>query len=187
MLGAYILSLHGHRPLLMDMRASSHDDDHIVTPFQVNGRWGCLSKPNHAALRFRNAVYRSIRELMMSYFDEYLSKDGERSLRSYSMPIHIDAVFGQSDNCVTHTLPTENLLEDTRWGCSIAPVGRRSRQPHQWPLDAVACCSLLSADAPTHLMASSHAQARDGMQLGVMWNILQASRNQETTSYRESA
>lgn len=83
MLGAYILSLHGHRPLLMDMRASSHDDDHVVTPFQVNGRWGCLSKPNHAALRFRNAVYRSIRELMMSYFDEYLSKDGERSLRSY--------------------------------------------------------------------------------------------------------
>ena len=94
MLGAYILSLHGHQPLLLDMRASSHDDDHIVAPFKVNGRWGCLSKPNHAALRFRNGVYRSIRELMMSYFDEYLSKDGTRELRAYSRPVHLDAVFG---------------------------------------------------------------------------------------------
>ena len=146
MLGAYILSLHGHRPLLMDMRASSHDDDHIVTPFQVNGRWGCLSKPNHAALRFRNAVYRSIRELMMSYFDEYLSKDGERSLRSYSMPIHIDAVFGQSDNCVTHTLPTENLLEDTRWGARSPPLGggRGNRISGLSIRKPAALCSLLT-------------------------------------------
>ena len=94
MLGAYILSLHGHAPMLLDMRASSADDDHIVTPFKVNGRWGCLSKPNHAALRFRNGVYKTIRELMMSYFDEYLSKDGVRSLRAYSYPVHLDAVFG---------------------------------------------------------------------------------------------
>lgn len=53
-----------------------------------------MSKPNHAALRFRNGVYKTIRELMMSYFDEYLSKDGVRSLRAYSYPVHLDAVFG---------------------------------------------------------------------------------------------
>ena len=52
------------------MRASSSDDDHIVVPYTVAGRWGFLSKPNHAALRFRNPVYRSLREAMMSYFDE---------------------------------------------------------------------------------------------------------------------
>ena len=55
---------------LLDMRASSSDDDHIVVPYTVAGRWGLLSKPNHAALRFRNPVYRSLREAMMSYFDE---------------------------------------------------------------------------------------------------------------------
>eukprot|EP00041_Stephanoeca_diplocostata_P011044 m.179374 g.179374 ORF g.179374 m.179374 type:complete len:833 (+) comp18391_c0_seq1:392-2890(+) len=94
MLGAYILSLHGHAPFLLDLRASSSDDDHIVTPFMLDGRWGCLSKSNHAALRYRNPVYLTLRELVMSYFDDYLSKDGVRSLRSYSLPIHLDAVFG---------------------------------------------------------------------------------------------
>merc|ERR1712224_459446 len=63
MLGAYILSLHGHPPYLMDMCA--HDDDsHNVVPFRVNGKWGCLSVSNHASLRYRNPVYRTIRELM---------------------------------------------------------------------------------------------------------------------------
>eukprot|EP00035_Acanthoeca_spectabilis_P027955 m.468580 g.468580 ORF g.468580 m.468580 type:complete len:758 (-) comp27577_c0_seq1:70-2343(-) len=94
MLGAYVLSLHGHRPMLLDMRASSSDDDHIVTPYCIEGRWGCLSKTNHAAIRFRNPVYKTLRELLMSYFDEYLSKDGTRELRSYSYPVHLDAVFG---------------------------------------------------------------------------------------------
>jgi hypothetical protein len=56
MLAAHILSLHCHQQYLLDMRASSQDDDHIVVPFVKNGRWGCISKPNHAALRFRNGV-----------------------------------------------------------------------------------------------------------------------------------
>lgn len=56
MLGAYVLSLHGHAPLLLDLRASSSDDDHIVTPYMLDGRWGCLSKSNHAALRCVSCV-----------------------------------------------------------------------------------------------------------------------------------
>lgn len=71
MLGSYILSLQGHPPFLMDLRACEADDDHIVTPFRVGRRWGCLSVSNHASLRFRNPVYRTLREMIMSYFDDY--------------------------------------------------------------------------------------------------------------------
>jgi hypothetical protein len=95
MLGAYILSLHGYAPYLMDMRADSEiDDDHIVVPFKINGHWGCLSKSNHASLRYRNPVYKTIRELMMSYFDDYMNGKGVRSLRSYSQPANLAVVFG---------------------------------------------------------------------------------------------
>eukprot|EP00038_Savillea_parva_P000887 m.99622 g.99622 ORF g.99622 m.99622 type:complete len:592 (+) comp10313_c0_seq4:341-2116(+) len=94
MLGAYILSLHGHAPYLMDLRACAADDDHIVTPFRIGRRWGCLSVSNHASLRFRNPVYRTLREMIMSYFDDYMNGKGERTLRAYSQPVHLAAVFG---------------------------------------------------------------------------------------------
>eukprot|EP00039_Didymoeca_costata_P008709 m.115339 g.115339 ORF g.115339 m.115339 type:complete len:570 (-) comp14198_c0_seq2:167-1876(-) len=94
MLGAYLLSLHGFPPLLMDLRASTADDDHIVTPFYIHKRWGCLSVSNHASLRYRNPVYKSWRELIMSYFDDYMNGKGQRTLRSYSKPVNLDIVFG---------------------------------------------------------------------------------------------
>eukprot|EP00041_Stephanoeca_diplocostata_P029071 m.848481 g.848481 ORF g.848481 m.848481 type:complete len:563 (-) comp23488_c0_seq3:95-1783(-) len=96
MLGAYILSLHGFCPYLMDLRACSADDDHIVTPFRIGRRWGCLSVSNHASLRYRNPVYRTFRELMMSYFDDYMNGKGERTLRAYSLPINLRTVFGNA-------------------------------------------------------------------------------------------
>jgi hypothetical protein len=93
MLGAYILSLHGHPPYIMDMCA--HDDDsHNVIPFRVDGKWGCLSISNHSSLRYRNPVYRTLRELMMSYFDDYMNGKGQRSLHAYSMPMNLSVVFG---------------------------------------------------------------------------------------------
>ena len=55
---------------MMDLRACASDDDHIVTPFRVGKYWGCLSVSNHASLRFRNPVYRTLRELVMTYFDD---------------------------------------------------------------------------------------------------------------------
>ena len=95
MLGAFVLSLHGHPPYLCDMRASSRDDDHNIAVFQwVGGRWGCLSVSNHSSLRYRNPIYRSLRELGMSYFDDYMNNAGERTLRSMSKPINLAAVFG---------------------------------------------------------------------------------------------
>jgi len=93
MLGAYILSLHGHPPLMMDMCAYE-DDSHNVIPFKVDGLWGCLSVSNHASLRYRNPIYKTLREMMMSYADDYMNGKGQRSLHAYSNPYHLGVVFG---------------------------------------------------------------------------------------------
>lgn len=83
-LGAYILSLHGYPPLLMYLKASRQDFDHVIAPFKERGFWGALSKTNHAVLRYREPVYKTIRELVMSYFHEYMIDDGTKTLRAYS-------------------------------------------------------------------------------------------------------
>ncbi len=89
-LGAYILSLHGFKPLVMHLEATKGDWDHVVAPFQQNGLWGALSKTNHAVLRYREPVYRSIRELAMSYFHEYFTDNGVKTLRRYSRPLDLN-------------------------------------------------------------------------------------------------
>src|SRR3989338_8347400 len=66
--GAYILSLHGFTPYLLHLKATREDYDHIIVPFKLRGLWGALSKTNHAVLRYREPVYKNIRELVMSYF-----------------------------------------------------------------------------------------------------------------------
>lgn len=83
---AAVLNSLGHRPLLLDLVASGDDDDHVVAPFQIDGYWGAISKTNHAVLRYREPVYRSVRELSMSYFHEYfLQSNGRKTLRSYAL------------------------------------------------------------------------------------------------------
>lgn len=90
LLGAYILSLHGHKPLILHLKAEKNDFDHMLAIFQVHGRFGALSKTNHYCLRYRDPVYKSIRELVMSYFHEYfLNKNGKKTLRSYSKPLDL--------------------------------------------------------------------------------------------------
>ena len=83
------LWLKGEEPLLLDLKASG-DDDHIVTLYQRNGYWGAISKTNHSALRFRDPVYKSIRELAMSFFHEYfVNETGKKSLRFYGQPLNL--------------------------------------------------------------------------------------------------
>lgn len=89
-LGAYILSLHGLKPYLMHLKANKTDYDHVVAPFKVGNFWGALSKTNHAVLRYREPVYRNIRELAMSYFHEYFLNDGEKTLRQYSKLLNLN-------------------------------------------------------------------------------------------------
>jgi hypothetical protein len=84
LLGAYILSLHGFKPYLLHLRATKEDYDHVIAPFKLGGRWGALSKTNHAVLRYREPIYKNIRELALSYFHEYFLDNGQKTLRQYS-------------------------------------------------------------------------------------------------------
>jgi hypothetical protein len=90
LLGAYILSQHGFTPYLMHLKTTKGDFDHVVTPFKINGLWGALSKTNHAVLRYREPVYKNIRELAMSYFHEYFLNNGTKTLRQYSKLLNLN-------------------------------------------------------------------------------------------------
>jgi hypothetical protein len=83
---AACLLLHGRDAFLMDLRSLPADQDHVVTLFKEHGLWGAISKTNHAVLRWRDPIYRSPRELAVSYAHEYYLKDGRKSLLAYSKP-----------------------------------------------------------------------------------------------------
>lgn len=85
---AACLEFLGYKPLLVDMKAWN-DDDHVIAVFKKNNHWGAVAKSNFTTLRYREPVYRSIRELVMSYFDFYFNLNGEKSLRSYSRPLDL--------------------------------------------------------------------------------------------------
>lgn len=89
LLAAAILCFHGHKPLLIDLKVTAEDDDHVIAVFKENGHWGAVSKTNHGVLRYRDPVYRNIRELVMSFFNEYFLDNGKKTLRSYSRPIDL--------------------------------------------------------------------------------------------------
>ncbi len=90
MFAAAALRFQGYKPLVLDLTTVKDDDDHVVAVFRHNGHWGAISKTNHAVLRYREPVYKSIRELVMSYFHEYFTNhDGKKTLRSYSMPVDL--------------------------------------------------------------------------------------------------
>lgn len=89
LLAASILWYHGHKPLLLDLRSKKNDYDHVVALFQKNGFWGAISKTNHNVLRFRDPIYKNIRELALSYFHEYFLNSGEKTMRDYSVPFDL--------------------------------------------------------------------------------------------------
>ncbi len=90
MLAATALWLQGQKPLLLDLRTTAEDEDHVVTLYRLNGYWGAISKTNHAVLRFRDPIFKTVRELALSYFNEYFMFDtGKKTLREYSVPIDL--------------------------------------------------------------------------------------------------
>jgi hypothetical protein len=105
---AAALRFHGHPPLVVDMR-SWNDDDHVLAVFRRDGRrakrggprlktaeyWGCVAKSNFTVLRFREPIYRTIRELMLSYFDVYFNAIGQKTLRGYSVPFDLSRFDAQ--------------------------------------------------------------------------------------------
>jgi hypothetical protein len=86
---AAALAYHGRPPLLMDIRALPSDQDHIIALFRERGLWGAISKTNHAILRWRDPIYRSPRELAMTYAHEYALPGGKKSMLSFSKPFSL--------------------------------------------------------------------------------------------------
>lgn len=91
MLAAAIFWYHGRPPLLLDLKVAENkgDVDHVVALFKEGGLWGAVSKTNHGVLRYRDPVYKTVRELALSYFNEYFLDDGFKTLRSYSAPFNL--------------------------------------------------------------------------------------------------
>ncbi|MBM4022284.1 MAG: hypothetical protein FJ284_08600 [Planctomycetes bacterium] len=85
---AAALALAGHPPLLMDIAAARGDVDHVVTLFRRRGLWGAISKSNSPLLRYRDPIHRSLRELAISYFPQYV-KHRRKTLRGYSVPVDL--------------------------------------------------------------------------------------------------
>ncbi len=88
-LAAAALWVNGKAPLVLDLKVAHPDVDHVVAVFKEDECYGALSKTNHAVLRYREPVYKSVRELAMSYFHEYFLPDGRKTLRSFSKPLDL--------------------------------------------------------------------------------------------------
>lgn len=124
----------GHPPLLLDLRAV-RDDDHVIAVFKQHRCFGAVAKSNFVGLRFREPVYRSLRELVMSYFDDFFNELGEKTLRSYSATLDLtrfDALGWESSDDAAEQIATAldrarhfALLSPAQeW--ALSPVDRRS-------------------------------------------------------------
>lgn len=85
---AAALRVLGYPPLLLDLEAVQ-DTDHVLAVYRERGHWGSIAKSNFTGLRYREPVHRSVRELVMSYFEGYINLRGDRTLRAYSHPVNL--------------------------------------------------------------------------------------------------
>jgi hypothetical protein len=108
--GAAALRELGHPPLLLDLEAV-RDDDHVLAIFRSRGCWGAVAKSNYSGLRYREPVYRSLRELAMSYFEHYYNLKREKTLRRYSRPVNL----ARFDSIGWMTASTTGYLRPAWW------------------------------------------------------------------------
>jgi hypothetical protein len=112
---AAALEFHGCEPLLMDLRCNGQDDDHVLALFKVGQGWGAIGKSNYVGCRYRDPVYRSLRELAMSYFHIYFNLASVKTLREYSVAFPLNKIndidWRRTDEDVT---PLGYRLDDSR-------------------------------------------------------------------------
>lgn len=110
LLAAAIFWYHGQPPLLLDLKVVRNKDDvdHVVTLFREAGCWGAISKTNHPVLRYRDPVYKTVRELALSYFNEYFLANGLKTLRSYSAPFNL---LNQDNQWLTSRRNLWNIID----------------------------------------------------------------------------
>jgi hypothetical protein len=121
----------GFPPLIFDLEAEQ-DTDHVVALFKVGGHWGAVAKSNFTGCRYREPVYRTLRELAMSYFNVYFNLRGERTLRRYSRPVNL-ARFDRR-NWMTTDKPVWFIAE---YLCEIphTPLLRSTMEKHLTRVD----------------------------------------------------
>ncbi len=84
----------GFPPLLVDMLPNDRDDDHVIAIFRVRSCLGAVAKSNFAGLTYREPIYRSLREVVMSYFEQFFNAAGEKTLRAYTAPVNLERFDG---------------------------------------------------------------------------------------------
>lgn len=126
---AAALWMAGAPPLLMDLQASEDDHDHVVTLFRAHGCWGAISKSNHVWLRYRDPVYRTLRELAMSYFHEYTNEE-LKTLRTYSASVDLRRF--STESWITRDGSCWEVgaaLDEARHYHLLTPAQRRALKP----------------------------------------------------------
>ena len=86
--GAAALRVLGHKPIIIELIAV-RDDDHLLALYKMNGYLGAVSKSNFSGLRFREPVFKTLRELVLSYFEGYFNVNREKTLRAYTVPLNL--------------------------------------------------------------------------------------------------
>jgi hypothetical protein len=81
----------GYPPLVLEMLPNDRDDDHMLALYKRDGHWGAVAKSNFVGLRFREPIYRTLRELVMSYFEGFYNLEREKTLRGYTVPLNLKA------------------------------------------------------------------------------------------------
>ena len=89
--GAAALRYLGYPPLIVDMLPNDRDDDHVIALYKVNGHWGAVAKSNFSGLTYREPIHRTVRELILSYFEQFYNVAYEKTLRAYTVPLNLKA------------------------------------------------------------------------------------------------
>lgn len=116
LLAAAAFELQGRPALIWDLEAV-RDDDHVLAVYRENGAWGAVAKSNYSGIRHRAPVYRSLRELAMSYFEHYYNPAGEKTLRGYgARPVNL----ARFDGRVNWRTSEEDVWEIPEYLCEIS-------------------------------------------------------------------
>lgn len=125
LLAATAFLLQKQKPLLLDLRSQRHDQDHVVALYRQGSFWGAVSKTNHAVLRFRDPIYRSVREVAMSYFHEYFLDSGKKTLLQYSAAFDLRRFLKRG--WITDSQDLWYLVEALDWSRHYPMVPKNNR------------------------------------------------------------
>jgi len=127
---AWALRRLGHRALILELLPDDRDDDHLLAPFRIEGHWGAVAKSNFTGLRYREPIHRSLRELVLSYFEHYFNVEGERTLRGYTTTLDLAAFDGEG--WTTDAAPLDRIADrlDTVRRFDLLTPGMIARLTH---------------------------------------------------------